>query len=159
MFLASDGKVQNLFWVFLESFGIRIFVHSTQQESLYQLVERYHFADAFTTQKKAAIHTTWEPANNPSVVGLGIKQDLFYEGFWRSTKFIFSVSPPNDSMSEENESKWNAHCEQNQIPPFSEYSQQLVFKAKLEDLCDAGKGCYIGQEVVERVRTRDLRKG
>lgn len=32
--------------------------------------------------------------------------------------------------------------------------QPLVFAAQLDDLCDADKGCYIGQEIVERVRSR-----
>jgi folate-binding protein YgfZ len=30
----------------------------------------------------------------------------------------------------------------------------LVFEPGLEELCDENKGCYIGQEVVERVRSR-----
>lgn len=157
LFLSADGKVQNLFWVFVEETALVLIVPTEEQKSLYELIERYHFADPFTTTPKGSVETYWEAVeDNTSGIGKKIGDD--YEGLWRNTRFSFRTSSASQADSSVEDCGWKAHREKHQIPENAlAYAQQLVFKVGLDELCDPGKGCYIGQEVVERVRTRDSR--
>lgn len=157
LFLSADGKIQSIFWAFIEDFGMRLFVPRVLIQNTFELIERFHFADNFKTVMKGSSVVSWEPYQSASV-GEGKKMGTVYEGFWRSTKFMFSLAASTGSVSDA-DAEWDAHCRAHKIPiDLDGFYQQLVFKAELDELCDAGKGCYIGQEVVERVRTRDLRK-
>lgn len=170
LFLSSDGKIQSLFWSFLEKDSVLLIVQEKLQKALFDLVEHYHFSDRFETIMGTGIRAEWSSGVPPSeisnsAIGSGKKIGKEYWGYWRGTHFIFNKADNDDEKANlENSTKswsldWESHCQVNNIClPAETYIHQLVFKAGLEELCDFGKGCYIGQEIVERVRTRDQRK-
>lgn len=149
LFLSAEGKVQSIFWMFRESQGLRLFVPQEIVDSTISLIERYHFAEAFSIVKGRSLSAQWSSAAE-NTVGTARRSGDLFEGEWRGTRFVFGEM---DSKSDE---AWHLHRMMHLIPEWNtDYNESaLVFDLGFEELCDLGKGCYVGQEVVERVRTR-----
>lgn len=137
LFLSAEGKISSLFWMKRTQVGLELFVRSAAEGALYDLIERYHFAENFKSEKKGPIFAEWTPGTS-----------------WRKTDFFFEATRKAEWA--DSDQPWLLHRIYSRLPEEgSDYdSSTLVFDVGFEELCDAGKGCYIGQEVVERVRTR-----
>ena len=144
VFLSAQGKVLSLFWINRLDAGLFLYVRASAQKALYDLIERYHFAENFKLTIKASIQASWEPKPAANTAG----------SLWRGTEFSFepTIAPTKFGSADE----WTLHRIRNRIPEEGlDYdTSTLVFDLGFEELCDPAKGCYIGQEVVERVRTR-----
>lgn len=153
LFLSAEGKIQSLFWAIKIEGGIVLLTPSTQSDFTYDLIEKYHFAEAFETQKQGPVAGFWRPSADRNE-GHGTIQGQEFLGHWRNTEFKFDLK--SAPLNSDSSSDYLRHRILNLIPSSPEDfdSSTLVFDVGLEDLCDPGKGCYIGQEVVERVRTR-----
>ncbi len=158
-FLSAEGKVQALFWVTRINTGLQLLLPKAECDRTLELMERYHFAEKFETSWDSS--ETWSGNWNP-VVG---PEQLYAEGRWKSstefrgvfrgTEWTFQPGSP-ESLTSEEKNAWLKHRIERLIPEWGLEldTDRLVFDVGLEDICDADKGCYIGQEVVERVRTR-----
>lgn len=157
LFLSAEARVQAIFWAFVEKTGVRLFVRSAEALDLFNLIEKYHFAEKFQTLQKSAVVSFWAPSKNGG--GIGEKKDNHYVGFWRSTSFEFDLENTTAEIAPEIDATWEDHRLKNEIPQLKDIptDRTLVFTLQLDELCDFAKGCYIGQEVVERVRTRKLK--
>lgn len=167
-FLSAEGRVQHLFWSLRTDEGMRLLVRSKDAQGLYDSVERYHFGEAFVTQWGEEVRGYWAPmtvgasidANQSPNAGLikdgfGQLSDGTFEGVWRGTRFRFENS--DGGIRETGDSQaWTRYRIEKLIPSFGEDydAKTLVFEVGLDEICDSNKGCYVGQEVVERVRSR-----
>lgn len=153
LFLSAEGKVQCLFWTIKTSTGLSLIVERAEQQNLFDLIEKYHFAENFKTLLGQQLGFTWKPTNSKAQ-GEGEKRGDRFTGSWRGTEFLFDLNQPSPSSAMD--LNWQLHRIQNLIPQWGlDYdSSNLVFETGLEELCDSNKGCYIGQEIVERVRSR-----
>jgi len=151
LFLSAEGKVQSIFWTIKKTQGLSLIVETPQQKTLYDLIERYHFSENFKTTMGPTISHSWKAAACGQS-GFGELRESGFVGCWRQTEFCFGEAPP----SAPSERMWTEHRIQHLIPEWGldMNSSTLVFEPGLDELCDENKGCYIGQEVVERVRSR-----
>lgn len=151
LFLSAEGKIQSIFWMIKTNNGLRLIVEKDQQQGLANLIERYHFAENFKMVLGPTVSATWRPSPNVGA-GVGFLKDQQFVGVWRGTEWIFDLNQASQLGS----SDWALHRVQNLIPEWGSDmdASTLVFEPGLEELCDENKGCYIGQEVVERVRSR-----
>ncbi|MBN8555075.1 MAG: hypothetical protein J0L93_06490 [Deltaproteobacteria bacterium] len=154
LFLTAEGKVSALFWLLKKEDGLLLLTPFSRATALYELIERYHFTETFKATLIGEKSSSWK-AGQSFADGEGkIEQNIFV-GTWRGTDFRIDLNDSKSAEPKTESSDWNIHRIQNLIPEFSkDYSESaLVFDLGFESLCDQNKGCYIGQEVVERVRT------
>jgi folate-binding protein YgfZ len=153
LFLTADGKIQNTFWTVKKPSGLQLICESRSQNALLQTIEKYHFSENFEAKAEAEIFAYWRP-HDPSTEGLDQAADQYF-GFFRNTDFVFQQAPRTDAYQSSPE-LWHQHRIENLIPdnPLDYDDSHLVFDLGFEELCDPDKGCYIGQEIVERVRNR-----
>jgi folate-binding protein YgfZ len=151
LFLSAEGKVQSIFWMIKTTAGLRLIVEQGQQQALMDLVERYHFSESFKAVLGPTVSSSWRASPNVGA-GVGFLKDQQFVGVWRGTEWIFDLDHPPTSQ----QPGWSEHRIQNLIPEWGlDFdTSTLVFEPGLEELCDENKGCYIGQEIVERVRSR-----
>lgn len=159
LFLSADGKIASIFWAVKCEESIKLIVEAGAADALCRLIGHYHFAEKFELKQGPQIAAFWRPIKEPSQ-GSGELSEAVFAGRWRNTEFLFDIGhQPSSFMSQAqptNDDFLKEHRIQNLIPQYGEdYDEStLVFEAGLEDLCDDNKGCYIGQEIVERVRSR-----
>ncbi len=153
LFLSAEAQAQNFFWVAKRPDGLEIVLRQCDAESFRTNVEKFHFAEKFSVLPAEPIKGYWTPSPNSATSGEGNLLAQGLRGFWRNTLFEFEFSPPS---KQGDETLWTQHRIQNLIPSAPEdfTDKTLIFDVGIEDLCDHNKGCYIGQEVVERLRTR-----
>jgi len=153
LFLTAEAKVAGMFWVAKSAEGLQLYARDEDALPLVALIEKYHFAEKFKLQFAEEFFCAWEAAPSSKEVGSGQMNAKEFTAYWRGTKFQIMAAQP--SLREDNEA-WELHRIQNMLPwPGIDYdAESLVFDMGFEELCDPGKGCYIGQEIVERVRTR-----
>jgi len=137
VFLSAEGRIQSFFWVEKIREGLRLAVPLNLLKPTAELIEKYHFAENFKLQMGPDPSVSYELAPDE----------------WRGTHFEFHWDSPakfGDDLD------WELYRIQHLIPIFPNDFDQgtLVFDVGLDDCCDEGKGCYIGQEIVERVRSR-----
>jgi len=166
LFLSAEAKVLGLFWVFRTEGGLSLFTPERQYQELIGVIEKYHFAEAFTTQPGPTVSAYWENAQTGHLGkdaelrdGYGAKTAAgTFCGMWKNTCFTFELDAEKEEKEPlpETDLKWELHRLQNLIPrkPDDYDTNDLVFDIGFETLCEQAKGCYIGQEVVERVRSR-----
>ena len=142
LFLSAEGKVQSIFWAIKIPEGMLLLVPENLAQRTYDLIERYHFAEKFTTTLGASVALQWQPSESKAESADGKLLGSVFEGDWRTTRYRFDL----DSTPTSEKSPPDFDMDLEQTP--------LVFHAGLEDLCDTDKGCYIGQEIVERVLSR-----
>ncbi len=153
LFLSAEGRIQEYFWVVKIPNGLILLVPKGRLQSLADLIEKYHFSEDFKTKRGGPIKSLWAPCEMSDSWGYGSLEGNRFVGAWRNTSFRFDLDHHPEAFKESD--LWERHRIQNLIPIFGKDFDQtsLVYDMDLDDLCDAAKGCYIGQEVVERIRT------
>jgi folate-binding protein YgfZ len=152
-FLSAEGKVLEFFWVILRDTELILIAPSERIDGLKALIERYHFAENFRLGPTQIVDSSWSTSDQGHGKGR-LAGDQFL-GTWRGTNFHFDLKSARPDQTK-NLDIWEKHRIEQLIPQWqSDFDQStFVFDVGFEELCDPGKGCYIGQEVVERVRTR-----
>lgn len=153
LFLSPEGKVLSMFFALKDEDRLSLFVQKDLQDELVKLIEHYHFSEKFEATRHEPILSEWKPALEGDGTNESYSKNGVLEVCAMKTHFRFRRDPsPEDGKA----GPWIEHRIRNLIPDlrmdFS--SPPLVFEAGLDSYCDEGKGCYIGQEVVERVRSR-----
>jgi folate-binding protein YgfZ len=153
-FLSPEGKVLETFWVVRMNEGLLLFVRTDRQQNLIDLLEKYHFAEAFSVEKGPRIAARW--GESPRGGGMGELYSKNFIGYFRQTEFIFSLDESTATKVPAAPEVQTLHRIKSLLPEreFDFDESTLVFDLGFEELCDPDKGCYVGQEVVERVRTR-----
>jgi folate-binding protein YgfZ len=157
LFLSSKAKVLALFWVIKIKEGLILVCEKAQQEELLKLLEQYHFSENIELKVGESVEASWAPSTEINYKnGFGeLHFDQGFTGFWKNTLWVFNLNVKSKT-NERDIDAWSKHRKENGIPSLAEDfdNAPLVFHAGLEELCDDGKGCYIGQEIVERVRSK-----
>lgn len=152
-FLSAEAKVLEIFWTVRLASQLWLITESNRIDSLKALIERYHFSEAFSLKEGPDCGSLWQEVPDHGD-GRGSFEGHRFSGVWRSIRFVFDFE--SVVSSQEEFGPWESTRIRNLIPSWNfDFDQStLVFDSGFEELCDPGKGCYIGQEVVERVRTR-----
>ena len=135
--LSPQAKLVAWFWILKGTHELQIFVEESQVERLLNFINTYQFQDELEVER----------IENP----LTGQCETTTQSGWRGLSFSFTASSVNPTDG------WDSLRFQKLIPDWASDcagESRLVFEIGLEDLCDENKGCYIGQEVVERVRSR-----
>ena len=135
--LSPQGRIVSWFWISKFVDQLDIFVEEIQFAKLQDFINTYHFQDEL---KLTTIDQHYH----------GVCRMTLNSG-WRGLDFSFVESV--EGMLD----NWDLIRFQKLIPDWkldAGEDSKLVFEFGLEDLCDENKGCYIGQEIIERVRSR-----
>jgi folate-binding protein YgfZ len=157
LFLSSKAKVLAMFWVIKVKDGLNLIVRETELKALCELIEKYHFTEDFEVKPPVKIQGAWASVSETSFKdSFGeLHWDNKFVGFWRNTLFQFDLGGLENELPVDSGAWQKQRTEQKILQNPDDYSAAtLVFHAGLEALCDEAKGCYIGQEIVERVRSR-----
>lgn len=155
-FLSADGKLNHFFWLIRKNDHELLLIGTGETSArLTSDIETYQFSDHFEL-KELPYQAYWREieTNTPEIPECSWvleKEELHVK--WKNTEFLFSLS----SLDEGSNESWEYHRVKNLIPSIltEKMNQHLVFEFGFENFCDSNKGCYIGQEVVERVKTRN----
>lgn len=152
LFLTAEGKIQSVFWVIKQTDGLLLICELAQRQKLIATIEKYHFAEPFETREGPPIQCLWSSGDDPA----NLKGQSTMTGAFRNTRFHFEFCDEPLKASNDDSARWTKHRIQNLIPVYDQDwdDSTLVFDIGFEELCDPDKGCYIGQEIVERVRNR-----
>jgi len=150
LFLTPEGRVSAEFWVLKTKEGLELYCLQTSSNQLLSLIDRYHFSEAFEVLKIESLKMSFKETSLKGEGLLRWESDRF-KGIWRGIEWSFLKTSP-----EEVDPDWNRIRIQHLIPEYlTDYNEKtLVFDLGFDELCDPKKGCYIGQEIVERVRSR-----
>lgn len=138
LLLAADAKVASFFWIERKSDALRLYGMKNELLNLREKLQLYRFTEDVTWEEGPSI--TAKLHDTPSVG-------------WTHLKIEFETGTDSKPMSE---SDWLRQRVEKLLPLREQDfdSSQNVFELGLTTACDENKGCYIGQEVVERVRSR-----
>lgn len=144
LLLAADAKVISFFWIERQSDALRLYGMKDELTRLREKLELYRFTEDASWEEGAAVSATLvetQQADENSSVG------------WTQLKFKFEIEMNPQTMSE---GEWLQMRVQRMLPlrGWDFGDSQNIFELGLTNACDENKGCYIGQEVVERVRSR-----
>lgn len=142
LLLSPEGRIQSVFWLIKQPDLLILLAQMNLVQSTMAAIEHFHFSENFETVLGPDPSISWSPATPQSKI------------VWRKTEFRFHLDEKTPQFGDDLE--WEEHRIRNLIPIFpNDFDQQtLVFDMGFEELCDEGKGCYVGQEIVERVRSR-----
>jgi len=158
LLLSPEARVLSQFWVCREEGGLLLITSKAMAEVLEQQIETYRFSESFQMKRLDPVSLLiGEAVSTPlSASGIGLKQpNGDWTGSWRGLEFHFQTALDHSEASQDNEAR--LLLIQHLVPlPGVDFplSQTLVFEMGFEELCEQNKGCYIGQEIVERVRSR-----
>jgi len=138
LLLAADAKVVSFFWIERQSDALRLYGMKNELDSLREKLELYRFTEEVLWENEGGVKAQFEEVG---------------EDGWTPLKISFHPQSSHPSMSE---AEWLQMRIQKLLPLRDwDFDQtQNVFELGLTGACDENKGCYIGQEVVERVRSR-----
>lgn len=153
LLLNAEARIQNAFWVCRQERGLMLITSQGQLESMVENIEKYIFSEKIKVLSGNKLHCDIQVLPEKSTISLGNGKELeaSWRAYWRGLQFSFSPQMTSQSLGD-----LNLKRIQHLIPIFgTDYSNQnQVFDLGFEELCDQNKGCYIGQEIVERVKTR-----
>jgi len=138
LLLAAQAKLLSYFWIERRSDALRLYGIEAELQGLREKLEFYKFTE----------EVAWE-------VGSDLTASLHESESvgWHPLELRFKESGGSPYLSE---AEWLEMRVQRMLPlrDWDFDSSHNVFELGLTDACDENKGCYIGQEVVERVRSR-----
>jgi folate-binding protein YgfZ len=134
--LSPEGRPKALFWIQKELDALRLHAAPEELLPLKENVELFHFGE------KIELVTVEECFVGFELLGLS----------WPQARLI--LSPPDFQNS--TSADWAALRAQNLLVErgMDFKDQENVFELGLDEICESNKGCYVGQEVIERVRSR-----
>lgn len=148
LFLSAEGKISSSFWCIKKNDETQLFVEFNQYENLIALIDRYHFSEKFKISTGPEFFLS-DDAPSDLKDGFGEFSDGCFRGNFREQFFSLNQAAGGHLIEEHKRiiHRWPAWDK--------DYNQAtLIFDLGFEAYCDDSKGCYIGQEVVERVKTR-----
>jgi folate-binding protein YgfZ len=162
LFLTADAKVIGLFWLLKVSpQELQLWVSSSQSPRLLEKLHLFHFSEELEIQAAGEGLVEWAAWSTELGASLDeasgkIQSNGRLLARWRNSLFRFSESPSSTDPTETSATEWALHRISSLIPKEPEdYNEtDLCLKLGFMDLCDENKGCYAGQEIIERVRTR-----
>lgn len=154
LLLTAEAKIGALFWVVKREGEILLFTPTRQLEKLHQLLNFYYFNEPFKIEKGGEVISFWSSLQEPCGPEKE-KSSNGFRGIWKNTLFEWRILEKPQKVSEM-DILWEKHRLLNLIPRYLDDYQDntFAFEIGLENLCASDKGCYIGQEVMERMRTR-----
>ncbi len=166
LFLSPEAKVWASFWCFVVPEGLLLLTETAQKESLKELIERYHFSETFDLVEGPAWLSRFRANQSDSELHSGSarmaptlnRAEANFRGFAVTMQMMepLPAEAAQDSALQDSPFHDSPIRVQSGYPLFGvDYdAQTLVFDLGFEEFCDSNKGCYIGQEIVERVRSR-----
>ncbi len=155
--LSAEGKILSLFWAIRQNSTLSLVGEPQSIKTLKEKIDHYHFAESFTVKDGPALPWLFGTveSNRAIQTGQGKLEGSIFSGVWRGLEIIFNLEA-DTPLPQAKEGSWAIERVKHLIPqPEIDFnSSTLVFEPGFEELCDENKGCYIGQEVVERVRSR-----
>jgi folate-binding protein YgfZ len=152
LLLDPQARVLELFWLFLKERDLFDVIHSGFSQDWHEKVELYRFAEQFEIGPAQSLDFSWEPIENQS----RISPKILEPNRWMIPYAQHSLFFQPGVSSEEAQQRWqHLRWQAKASMPTEDFPQaRLVFDWGLETYCDANKGCYVGQEIVERVKSR-----
>lgn len=157
-FLDAKGKVVCTALIWKHGEGYRLETHQEQADTLFELLERYHFTEKLAIQKVQVgycheyIDAATEPVASVLIVDDGCQLRYARHGvlFVRSYGSVTCVSaaPMPGDLAE----ALRMAAGLVRVGVETEAST-LALEADLDDHCSTRKGCYTGQEIVARIHT------
>ncbi len=133
--LSPEARLRALFWIERQSENLRLYASRHEYLRLLESLEFFKFSEDVQWNDRGSSPTIWTP-NQPDTP-------------WG--KFEFGA----DEASNLSETEWNQRRIEHLIAERElDFDQENIFELGLDWICDDNKGCYVGQEVVERVRSR-----
>lgn len=154
--LGADGKLKSLFWALKTDQGLELLCAAEETKALINEIQKYHFAEDFelTSPLSISLKLSKAPPDQPRALCSQLtKQNNHYRGFWRDLQYDFAKELSDASSPEQLELLRVEACIPRRGFEFDD-SGRLIFELGLQEICEDDKGCYVGQEVVERVRSR-----
>jgi folate-binding protein YgfZ len=134
--LTAEARPRALFWMERQEERIRIYLAPEELESFHEAFQLYHFGEDISLETREIQST-----------------EILIEGpAWSLCSLVADPQNPQ----EEKANIWHRGRILNLLAQRNlDFSKsENVFELGLEELCDSNKGCYVGQEVIERVRSR-----
>jgi len=153
LFLTADAKVREIFWLFRKKEGLLMICPQAQRKEFLLQLEQFHFDEKleFLSHPMTGY---WSKASIESLSpGCGKEEEGGYIGSWRGVSWKFL---PGEEEAPAESPEWELTRIQQLIPrrDWDYDDATLSLNLGFMELCDDNKGCYSGQEVIERVRTR-----
>lgn len=153
LLLDPQARLLELFWLYQKSHEVFHIIHPAASHSWKENVERYQFSEKFEIGPAQGLRLRWEDSLQPSTSSrTKILDSKSWLASYNQSQLLFT---PED-FSKETRRNWQIYRWENKLLLPSEDSSKprLIFDWGLENLCDPNKGCYVGQEIVERVKSR-----
>lgn len=134
--LTAEARPRALFWLERLEERIRTYLAPEELESFHEAFQLYHFGEDIRLETRGIQNT-----------------EILIEGpTWPHCSLVVD---PRDPQADEAD-RWHRGRILNLLAQRElDFSKtENVFELGLEELCDSNKGCYVGQEVIERVRSR-----
>lgn len=154
LLLSAEGKITALFWLLKESpTDLVLLVDHRLEKRLTEAIEHFHFAEKFDVASLGPVSARYRTQPPEGLAeGASAKSGSLWHACWRGIGFEFDLQaqPTHGDLD-----SWISTRLHHLLPSYScEWDENsLVFDIAGEKLCDL-KGCFSGQEVVERVRSR-----
>ncbi|MGA0164104.1 MAG: hypothetical protein ACO3LE_07660 [Bdellovibrionota bacterium] len=153
LLLDPQARLLELFWLYQRSHELFEVIHPASSHSWKENVERYQFSEKFEIGPAQSLRVRWEDSPQPTTSSrTKILDSKSWLASYNQSRLLFSLG----DFSKEDLLNWQIYRWENQLllPSEDASKSRLIFDWGLENFCDANKGCYVGQEIVERVKSR-----
>lgn len=158
LFLDAEARVIGIFWLVRRGAqDLELYIPDFHWERMQEKLELFQFTERFE-KEIISLEVAFSPDLPKDLSALknyeGIIQNDVFFGVWNSLTFRFSKNEERGNLASKEDWEW--HRINAGIPkePEDFDADTLCLKLGWEELCDESKGCYAGQEIIERVRTR-----
>ena len=158
LFLDAEARSLGIFWLVRSGQAdLELYIPDFHWERMQEKLELFQFTEDFEKEiipisasfSKAEKRVQTEFQNYS-----GRLNGEDFVGAWNGLLFCFSKTAESKVVASQDE--WDWERLQAGIPkePEDFDSNTICLKLGWEELCDESKGCYAGQEIIERVRSR-----
>lgn len=153
LMLRPDAKLRHMFWMAKVSDEVwSLVLEKPNFQQWIQDIEAYRFGETFSFGEAKSLDFSWSLSNKSLNAGRGAWEASKLTAFLPYTQLQFKEGASSQPIQEES---WLRHRARHLLAEPQDFREpRLVFELGLDSYCDSGKGCYVGQEVVERVRSR-----
>ena len=152
LLLDPQARLLELFWLYQRSNEVFHVIHPAASQSWKENVERYQFSEKFEIGPARKLRFQWEASLQSAPRRTKILDHQSWLASYHQSQLLFSLG----DFSKEDLLNWRIYRWENKLllPSEDASKSRLIFDWGLENFCDANKGCYVGQEIVERVKSR-----
>lgn len=152
--LDATGKVKAIFWYLSLPQKAILICPKTCTKVLMEQLELYHFSEDCKFSVEKPLKAEWGIVSERGAQAKWMESEKAWECRWRSMRWVFSMSEDEQELEQADEFTKQRILSEIPWPELDIESSDLAFVFGLEEVCAEDKGCYIGQEVIERVRSR-----